>query len=36
MSVTGVLRIHLIEANLTHDTELIGKMDPYVFMKTKG
>lgn len=35
MSVTGVLRIHVIEANLTRDTELIGKMDPYVSMKTR-
>ena len=25
--------MHLVEANLTHDSELLGKMDPYVKMK---
>lgn len=30
MADEGVLRIHLMEAHLTHDTQAIGKMDPYV------
>ena len=30
MSGEGILRVHLLEAHLTHDTETFGKMDPYV------
>jgi len=25
----GILKIHVHEARLTHDTEVFGKMDPY-------
>ena len=28
----GKLRVYLLEAHLTHDTETFGKMDPYVKM----
>lgn len=31
----GRLRINLVEAKLTHDTEMLGKMDPYVTIKTR-
>ena len=31
----GTMRLHLIEAKLTHDTERIGKMDPYVVVKLR-
>lgn len=31
----GTLRVHLIEAHLTHDTEVIGKMDPYIKMHSR-
>ncbi len=30
MADEGVLRVHLLEAHLTHDVQHIGKMDPYV------
>lgn len=29
----GILKIELVEANLTHDTEIFGKMDPYVILR---
>ena len=29
-SINGLLRVHCVEAKLTHDTETFGKMDPYV------
>ena len=35
MSEDGRLRVHLIEAKLTHDTETFGKMDPYVKMNCR-
>lgn len=28
------LKIELVEAKLTHDCELFGKMDPYVIMRS--
>jgi hypothetical protein len=31
----GTLRVHLIEAHLTHDTEVVGKMDPYIKMHSR-
>lgn len=33
MGKEGKLIIRVIEAKLTHDTELMGAMDPYVIMK---
>ena len=30
MATTGKLTLRVVEANLTRDTEVIGKMDPYV------
>ena len=30
MSSFGTLHLHVLEAHLTHDVKLIGKMDPYV------
>ena len=33
--VVGTMRLHLIEAKLTHDTQKIGKMDPYVIVKIR-
>ena len=35
MKKSGTLRVHIIEAKLEHDTEIIGKMDPYVVCKTR-
>ena len=35
MADEGVLRVHLIEAHITHKTQLIGKMDPYVKMSSR-
>ena len=32
MGSIGKLRVYLLEAHLTHDTEFFGKMDPYVKM----
>ena len=29
----GTLKIKIIEANLTRDTEMFGKMDPYLELK---
>ena len=36
METTGTLKIQVVEANLTHDTEWAGKMDPYVKLKLNG
>ena len=30
MATSGKLKIHILEARLTRDTEAFGKMDPYV------
>lgn len=27
---SGILKLHLISANITHDTDAFGKLDPYV------
>ena len=35
MANEGTLRITVIEAHLEHDTEAIGKMDPYVKMSSR-
>lgn len=35
MATSGKLRIHILEARLTRDTETFGKMDPYVVMNTR-
>ena len=32
VELSGKLKIHLEEAKLTRDTEMFGKMDPYVKM----
>jgi hypothetical protein len=32
---SGKLRVHILEANLTRDTEAFGKMDPYVIICTR-
>ena len=32
----GRLIVKVIEARLTHNTEIINKMDPYVFIKHRG
>jgi hypothetical protein len=32
---SGRLRIHIVEAKLTRDTETFGKMDPYVVISTR-
>ena len=32
---TGTLRLHVIEAKLTRDTEWFSKMDPYVVIETR-
>lgn len=32
----GKLTVNIIEARLTHNTEIINKMDPYVFVKHGG
>lgn len=34
--MAGHLIIHLKEASLTRDTEMIGKMDPYAFFIHDG
>ena len=31
-SATGIMKIKILEARLTHDTEFIGKMDPFVVL----
>ena len=33
MSKSGKLTLHVVEARLTRDTEMFGKMDPYVIIK---
>ena len=35
MADEGTMRIHVLEAHLTHKTQLIGKMDPYVVLKSR-
>ena len=35
MATSGVLKLHVIMARLTHDTELFGKMDPYVVINMR-
>lgn len=32
---SGKLRLHIIDAKLTRDTETFGKMDPYVIINTR-
>jgi len=32
---TGTLRLHVIEAKLTRDTEWFSKMDPYTVIETR-
>ena len=36
MSTSGQLKITIVEADLTRDTEWFGKMDPCCVMKFKG
>ena len=35
MATSGNLRLEIIEARLTRDTEFLGKMDPYVVIETR-
>ena len=35
MATSGTLRLHVIEAKLTRDTEWFSKMDPYVEIETR-
>jgi len=35
MATSGKLLLHIIEAKLTRDTEVIGKMDPYVVINMR-
>ena len=35
MADEGILRVHLLEAHLTHDTEWVGKMDPKCKMQCR-
>ena len=35
MATSGKLRVHIIEAKLTRDTETFGKMDPYIIINTR-
>jgi hypothetical protein len=35
MATSGKLRVHIIAAKLTRDTETFGKMDPYVIISTR-
>jgi len=35
MATSGKLKIHILEARLTRDTETFGKMDPYVVINTR-
>ena len=35
-SLLGVLELTIVRAELTHDTETFGKMDPYVVGKQAG
>ena len=34
-ATSGALKIHVIEARLTRDTEFFSKMDPYVTIATR-
>ena len=36
MNTKGKIKITIVEADLTRDTELIGKMDPCCILKFKG
>ena len=35
MATSGSLRVEIIEARLTRDTEFFSKMDPYVIIETR-
>ena len=35
MATSGTLKIMILEARLTRDTEMFGKMDPYVIIETR-
>jgi len=35
MATTGILRLHVIEAKMTRDTDFFSKMDPYVVIETR-
>lgn len=35
MATSGKLRVHIVEAKLTRDTETFGKMDPYIIINTR-
>jgi len=35
MASAGKLKIIILEAKLTHDTEMMGKMDPFVIVETR-
>ena len=35
-SQQGKIRLHLVDARLTRDTEWIGKMDPYCKIETRS
>jgi len=35
MATSGKLRVHIVQAKLTRDTEAFGKMDPYVIINTR-
>jgi hypothetical protein len=35
MATSGKLKVYIIQAKLTRDTETFGKMDPYVIISTR-
>jgi hypothetical protein len=35
MATSGKLRVYIVEAKLTRDTETFGKMDPYCIINTR-
>ena len=35
MATAGALRLEILEARLTRDTEVFSKMDPYVIIQTR-
>ena len=35
MATSGTLRVEIIEARLTRDTEFFSKMDPYAVIQTR-
>ena len=35
MSTSGNLTVQIVEARLDRDTEMFGKMDPYVLIETR-